>query len=54
MLIRLRLPNINPEDTGDALKVYVDVECAVATHDGSSWANGYRSLNEAIAYLSGR
>lgn len=45
--------NINPEDTGDAFKVYVDVECAVATHDGSSWANGYRSLNEAIAYLSG-
>lgn len=45
--------DINPEDTGDALKVYVDVECAVATHDGSSWANGYRSLNEAIAYLSG-
>lgn len=45
--------NISPEDTGDALKVYVDVECAVATHDGSSWANGYRSLNEAIAYLSG-
>lgn len=45
--------NINSEDTGDALKVYVDVECAVATHDGSSWANGYRSLNEAIAYLSG-
>ena len=45
--------NINPEDTGDALKVYVDVECAVATHDGSSWANGYRSLNEAIACLSG-
>lgn len=45
--------NINPEDTGDALKVYVDVECVVATHDGSSWANGYRSLNEAIAYLSG-
>lgn len=45
--------NINPEDTGDALKVYVDVECAVATHDGSSWVNGYRSLNEAIAYLSG-
>ena len=45
--------NINPEDTGDALKIYVDVECAVATHDGSSWANGYRSLNEAIAYLSG-
>lgn len=45
--------NINPEDTGYALKVYVDVECSVATHDGSSWANGYRSLNEAIAYLSG-
>lgn len=49
----VEVTDINPEDTGDALKVYVDVECAVATHDGSSWANGYRSLNEAIAYLSG-
>lgn len=44
---------INPDATDpDALKVYVDMDCAVATHDGSSWANAYRSLNEAIAHLA--
>lgn len=43
---------ILPEDTGDALKVYVDVDCTVADHDGSSWNKAYRSLNEAIAYLA--
>lgn len=44
---------IRYEDTGDALKVYVDVECAVAEHEGISWERGYRSLNEAIAYMAG-
>lgn len=44
---------IQYEDTGDALKVYVDVECAVAEHEGISWERGYRSLNEAIAYMAG-
>ncbi len=43
---------ILPEDTGDALKVYVDVDCTVADHNGSSWNKAYRSLNEAIAYLA--
>lgn len=44
---------IQYEETADALKVYVDTECAVADHDGISWERGYRSLNEAIAYMAG-
>lgn len=45
--------SIKYEETADALKVYVDAECAVAEHDGSSWEYGYRSLNEVIAYMAG-
>lgn len=44
---------IKPEDTDDALTVYVDAECTYPDHDGSSWGMAYRSLNEAIAYLAG-
>ena len=43
---------INPEDGGTYLRIYVDVECAVPEHDGSSWATAYRSLNEAIDYMA--
>lgn len=45
--------NIRPADDGSSLKVYVNVDCTVHDHDGSSWDKGYRSLNEAIAYLAG-
>ena len=45
--------DINPADDGSSLKVYVNVDCTVHDHDGSSWDKGYRSLNEAIAYLAG-
>ena len=48
----VELINITPEETSDAFKLYVDINCAVATHNGSSWEYGYRSLNEAIAYLA--
>lgn len=44
---------INPADDGSSFKVYVNVDCTVHDHDGSSWDKGYRSLNEAIAYLAG-
>lgn len=44
---------INPADDDSSLKVYVNVDCTVHDHDGSSWDKGYRSLNEAIAYLAG-
>ena len=43
---------INPEDGGSYLRIYVDVECAVPDHNGSSWDKGYRSLNEAIDYMA--
>lgn len=44
---------IKPEQTDDALTVYVDVDCAEPDHQGNSWATAYRSLNNAISYLAG-
>ena len=46
-------PHITPEDDGNALKIYVNADCTVHDHDGSSWDKAYRSLNEAIEYLAG-
>lgn len=45
-------PHITPEDDGNALKIYVNADCTVHDHDGSSWDKAYRSLNEAIEYLA--
>ena len=46
--------NIHPEeDDGSTLKIYVNADCTVHDHDGSSWDKAYRSLNEAIEYLAG-
>lgn len=36
---------------GNTLRVYVDADCTIPGHDGSSWEKGYRSLNEALEYL---
>lgn len=49
---RVEKTQIVPEDGGTYLRVYVDVECTEPTHDGSSWDKAYRSLNEAIDYMS--
>ena len=46
-------PHITPENDGSSLKIYVNADCTVHDHDGSSWDKAYRSLNEAIAYLAG-
>ena len=46
-------PHITPENDGNALKIYVNADCTVHDHDGSSWDKAYRSLNEAIEYLAG-
>lgn len=46
-------PHITPEDDGSSLKIYVNADCTVHDHDGSSWDKAYRSLNEAIEYLAG-
>lgn len=43
---------IQYEETTEALIVYVDAECTVASHNGSSWEQAYCSLNEAVAYLA--
>lgn len=45
--------DIKPEQTDDALTVYVDVDCTEPDHRGDSWATAYRSLNNAISYLAG-
>lgn len=50
---RVEKTGIVPEDGGTYLRIYVDVECTEPAHDGSSWDNGYRSLNEAIDYMAG-
>ena len=33
-------------------RLYVDVSCTDAEHDGSSWAKAYRSINEALEYFA--
>ena len=33
-------------------RLYVDVSCTDAEHNGSSWAKAYRSINEAIEYFA--
>lgn len=46
-------PGIKHATVGDSLVVYVDVNCTEPDHDGSTWATGFRSLNNAISYLAG-
>ena len=38
---------------GNALRIYVNVDCQSPEHDGASWSTAYRSLNEAISYMAG-
>lgn len=42
-----------PESKNGVMRLYVDVECTTPEHDGRSWDEAYRSLNEAIAYFAG-
>ena len=34
------------------LVVFIDADCTEPSHNGSSWATAYRSLNDAIAYFA--
>lgn len=43
---------IKHAEIGNALIVYVDIECTEPDHQGDSWATAYRSLNNAIDYLA--
>lgn len=38
---------------GNALRIYVNVDCQSPEHNGASWSTAYRSLNEAISYMAG-
>ena len=42
----------NTENNRYNVVVYVDAECTDPTHDGSTWARAYRSINEAIRYFA--
>lgn len=50
---RIHATPIVPEVSadGNTLRVYVNADCTMPAHNGSSWDNGYRSLNEALEYL---
>ena len=40
------------KDNKYTVVVYIDADCTEPTHDGSSWGNAYRSLNDAISYFA--
>lgn len=42
----------NDEDGNNKLVLYIDAECTEPSHDGSSWAKAFRSLNNALAYCA--
>lgn len=44
---------IKPQETDDALIIYIDADCTDPTHQGDTWATAYRSLNEALTYFAG-
>lgn len=53
----VKAPTITPsfENDGEGkykLVLYIDAECTEPSHDGSSWANAFRSLNNALAYCA--
>lgn len=43
---------IEPEITDSYIRIYVDTRCTEVEHRGKSWATAYRSLNEAVEYMS--
>lgn len=52
----VKAPTITPsfEQNGSNYKLvlYIDAECTEPSHDGSSWATAFRSLNNALAYCA--
>ena len=53
----VKAPTITPsfENDGEGkykLVLYIDAECTEPSHDGSSWATAFRSLNNALAYCA--
>lgn len=53
----VKAPTITPSFENDGkgkykLVLYIDAECTEPSHDGSSWATAFRSLNNALAYCA--
>ena len=53
----VKAPTITPSFENDGkgkykLVLYIDAECTEPSHDGSSWAKAFRSLNNALAYCA--
>lgn len=46
------VPSLEKVGNNYNVVVYIDAECTVPNHDGSSWATAYRSINEAIRYFA--
>lgn len=45
-------PSFENDEDGNKLVLYIDAECTEPSHDGSSWAKAFRSLNNALAYCA--
>lgn len=45
-------PSFENDEDGNKLVLYIDAECTEPSHDGSSWATAFRSLNNALAYCA--
>lgn len=50
--VAVKATELKPEEEGNVIRLYVDVECTTPEHDGHSWEAAYRSFNEAIAYFA--
>ena len=46
------VPALEANGNDYKLVLYIDADCTEPDHDGSSWGNAYRSLNDAISYFS--
>lgn len=44
--------DIEPEITDSHIRIYVNTKCTNVDHKGKTWETAYRSLNEAIEYMS--
>ena len=49
---RIERTALKPEKTEKYIRLYVDVNCAAESHDGSHWRTAYRALNEAIIHFA--
>lgn len=49
---RIEKTPLKPEKTNEHIRLYVDVDCTVESHNGSHWRTASRALNEAIMHFA--